>query len=213
MKRRVGVLLSGSGSNLQALIEACADPGYPGEIAVVISNRADAYGLERARAAGIPAVHVGHRDYASRGDFEDALNAQLRSHGAEWVACAGFMRILTPRFLRAWPLRVLNIHPSLLPAFPGVDAQGQAHDHGVRIAGATVHLVDEGTDTGPIVAQAAVAVRQDEDRDALQRRILKMEHELYPMALRILLEGRAERQGRGLRVALAEGESLLLWGG
>jgi phosphoribosylglycinamide formyltransferase 1 len=209
----VGVLLSGSGSNLQALIDACAGPDYPARIALVVSNRADAFGLERARRAGIPALHVGHRRFGSREAFEDALTLAFCEHGAEWIACAGFMRILTPRFLEAWTGRVLNIHPALLPAFPGVDAQSQAHDYGVRIAGATVHLVDAGTDTGPILAQAAVPALQGEDRDSLQARILAMEHRLYPMCLRMAVEGRVHLDGRKLRVDLRGAESLLLWGG
>ena len=209
----VGVLLSGSGTNLQALIDACADPAFPARIAVVISNRPKAYGLERARLAGIPAVHVGHRRYESRPAFEQALTEVLLEHEVQWVACAGFMRILTEHFLAAWPQRVLNIHPALLPAFPGVDGQGQAQAYGVRIAGATVHLVDAGTDTGPIVAQAAVPALQDDDREALQQRILTLEHRLYPMALRMAVEGRLRVEGRKTFVDLVEGESLLLWGG
>ena len=159
----VGVLLSGSGTNLQALLDACAEPDFPARVAVVISNRRDAYGLERARAAGVPALWVPHRG-REREAFEDALTETLQDHGVEWVACAGFMRLLTPHFLDRWTHRVLNIHPSLLPAFPGVDAQGQAHGYGVRIAGCTVHFVDAGTDTGPIIAQGAVPVRPDPRR-------------------------------------------------
>jgi len=200
----IGVLLSGSGTNLQALIDAGL------ELSVVISNRPKAYGLERARAAGVPAVHIGHRKFASRELFEEALTATLREHGVEWVACAGFMRILTPSFLNAWSQRVLNIHPALLPAFPGVDGQGQAHAYGVRIAGATVHFVDAGTDTGPIVAQAAVPVLPEDDREALQQRILAKEHRLYPMCLRMAVEGRLRIDGRRVEVDLRDGESLLL---
>ena len=200
----IGVLLSGGGTNLQALLDAGLD------VSVVISNRPRAYGLERARLAGVPAIHIGHRKYASRADFEEALTDCLVEHGVRWVACAGFMRILTPTFLDAWPERVLNIHPALLPAFPGVDGQGQAHAYGVRIAGATVHFVDAGTDTGPIVAQAAVAVLPDDDRDALQQRILAKEHLLYPMCLRMAVEGRLRVEGRRVHVDLRDGESLLL---
>ena len=201
----VGVLLSGSGTNLQALIDQ-AD-GY--RIGVVISNRRDAFGLERARQAGIPAVWVPHRGRA-REEFEQALTDTLAQHDVSWVACAGFMRILTAHFLDAWPHRVLNIHPALLPAFPGVDGQGQAHVHGVRIAGCTVHFVDAGTDTGPIIAQGAVPVLQDDDRDALQQRILQKEHRLYPMCLRMAVQGRLRVEGRKVFVKLNEGESLLV---
>ncbi|HJN75408.1 MAG TPA: phosphoribosylglycinamide formyltransferase [Myxococcota bacterium] len=206
----VGVLLSGGGTNLQALIDATKSEDFPGRIGVVISNRPKAHGLERARVAGIPAVHIGHRKYPSREAFEEALTDCLRAHDVEWVACAGFMRILTPTFLAAWPDRVLNIHPALLPAFPGVDAQGQAHARGVRVAGATVHFLDPGTDTGPIVAQAAVPVLPDDDRDALQGRILEKEHVLYPMCLRMAVEGRLRVVGGRVEVDLRDGESLLL---
>ena len=136
-----GVLLSGSGTNLQALLDAAAQPDFPGRPAVVISNRRDAYGLERARQAGVPAVWIPHRG-KDREEFDAELVATLRAHAVEWVALAGFMRLVTPTFLDAFPQRVINIHPALLPAFPGVDGQGQAHAYGVRIAGATVHFVD-----------------------------------------------------------------------
>jgi phosphoribosylglycinamide formyltransferase-1 len=207
---QVGVLLSGSGTNLQALLDACQGE-FPARIAVVVSNNPDAYGLERARRAGVPAICVPHRGWGSRAGFERELTRVLREHGVEWVACAGFMRLLTPVFLDAWPERVLNIHPALLPAFPGVDAQGQAHAYGVRIAGATVHFVDAGTDTGPIVAQAAAPVLPSDTRDDVQARILSLEHELYPMVLCMAAEGRLRVEGRRVRVELAGGERLLLW--
>ncbi len=208
VKVPVGVLLSGSGTNLQALLDACAEPAYPARIAVVISNRRGAHGLERARAAGVPAVWIGHRRYPDRAAFEEALTAGLREHSVEWVACAGFMRLLTPTFLDAWPDRVLNIHPALLPAFPGVHAQQQAHDHGVRIAGATVHLVDSGTDTGPIICQGAVPVRLDDDEASLSARILAVEHQLYRRALRWAVEGRLRRSsGRRLSLDLPPNEA------
>jgi phosphoribosylglycinamide formyltransferase-1 len=189
------VLISGSGTNLQALLDACAAPDFPARVAVVISNRRDAYGLERARAAGVPAVWVPHRGKA-RADFDAELVAALREHGAQWVCLAGFMRIVTPVFLDAFPQRVLNIHPALLPAFPGVHAQAQALAAGVKVAGATVHFVDAGTDTGPIIAQGAVPVLDDDDEDALKARILAVEHELYPRALRQAVEGRLRVEGR-----------------
>jgi phosphoribosylglycinamide formyltransferase-1 len=209
----VGVLLSGSGTNLQALLDAAADPGFPARICAVISNRRDAYGLERARAAGVPALWIPHRRYPDRPAFEAALTAALREHGARWVACAGFMRILSQAFLGDWPGRVINIHPALLPAFPGVDGQRQALEYGVRIAGATVHFVDAGTDTGPIIAQAAVPVLPGDDREALKDRILAQEHRLYPMALRWAAEGRLAIEGRRVAIDLPPGESALLWGG
>jgi len=207
----VGVLLSGSGTNLQALIDAAAAPDYPARICVVISNRKRAFGLERARAAGIPAVWIPHRRYDSREAFDAALTEALRAHGARWVAAAGFMRILTPSFLEAWPWRVLNIHPALLPAFAGVDGQGQALAYGVRVAGATVHFVDAGTDTGPIIAQGAVPVLPGDDRDALAARILTVEHQLYPAVLRQAAEGRLRVEDGRAIVDLREGESTWVW--
>ncbi len=210
MKVPVGVLLSGSGTNLQALMDACAAPSFPAEIRLVISNRADAYGLERARLAGIPTLCVPHRG-RSRADFEAELVAAFQGAGVQWICCAGFMRVLTPAFLDAFPNRVLNIHPALLPAFPGLDGQGQAHAAGVRIAGATVHLVDAGTDTGPILCQGAVPALPADDRDALQQRILAMEHRLYPMALRWAAEGRIQLTGRQVQIDLLPGEALALW--
>lgn len=209
----VGVLVSGSGTNLQALIDAAAAPDYPARVAVVIANRRRAGGLERARAAGIPAVCIPHRHYEQRADFEAAMTEVLRQHGARWVAAAGFMRILSPAFLADWRGRVLNIHPALLPAFPGVDGQGQALAYGARITGATVHFVDEGTDTGPIIAQGAVPVLPGDDREALAARILAVEHQLYPLALRQAVEGRLTIEGRAVRVDAREGERNWIWGG
>ena len=194
-----GVLLSGSGTNLQALLDAAAQPDFPGRPAVVISNRRDAYGLERARQAGVPAVWIPHRG-KDREEFDAELVATLRAHAVEWVALAGFMRLVTPTFLDAFPQRVINIHPALLPAFPGVDGQGQAHAYGVRIAGATVHFVDGGTDTGPIILQGAVPVLPDDTRDTLQARILKVEHQLYPRALALALSGQLSLEGRHVRL-------------
>ncbi len=208
-KIRVGVLLSGSGTNLQALLHACSDPGFPAEIAVVVSNRRSAYGLTRAEQAGVRTAWVARNRFETTEDWEDAVAEALGD--VIWVACAGFMRLLSPHFLARWPDRVLNIHPALLPAFPGVDGQGQAYDHGVRIAGCTVHLVDAGTDTGPIIAQGAVPVLPGDDRDALQRRILGVEHVLYPRVLRWAAEGRLSVEGRTVRVATDE--PTWVWGG
>jgi phosphoribosylglycinamide formyltransferase-1 len=206
---QIGVLLSGSGTNLQALIDVCQGD-FPARISVVISNKEQAYGLERARAAGIPAVHLPHRGWGSRAAFEAKLTETLREHGVQWVACAGFMRILSPSFLEQWPWRVLNIHPSLLPAFPGIDGQGQALASGVRIAGASVHFVDSGTDTGPIVAQAVTYVDPKDSRDDLVARILAMEHKLYPMCIRMAAEGRLTVQDGAAKVDLVPGEALVL---
>ncbi len=210
MKVPVGVLASGSGTNLQAILDRCADPAYPARVACVVVNRKGAGALERARRAGVPARFVSHRE-RPREAFEAELVAALREHGVRWVALAGFMRLLGPTFLDAFPGRVLNIHPALLPAFPGLHAQARAHARGVRVAGATVHLVDAGTDTGPIVAQAAVPVRQEDDAEALAARILAAEHRLYPMALRWAVEGRLRVEGRRVRVDLPPGEQTWIW--
>ncbi|MBI3182117.1 MAG: phosphoribosylglycinamide formyltransferase [Myxococcales bacterium] len=208
---RAGVLVSGGGTNLQALIDACAAPGFPAEIAVVISNVAEAFALERARKAGIATAVIDHKAFPSRDEFEAALVARLREHRADLVCLAGFMRLLGGTFLRQFPSRVLNIHPALLPAFPGLHGPRQALDYGVKIAGCTVHLVDEGTDTGPVVAQAAVPVLADDDEAKLAARILAEEHRLYPLALRWVAEGRLTIEGRKARVEappVAEGLSL-----
>lgn len=208
MSERVGfgVLISGGGSNLQAILDATAAPDHPSRVSVVISNRADAGGLDRARRAGVPAVVLPHKGYPDRAAYDAALVEILRAHGATWVALAGFMRLVTPTLLGAFPDRVLNIHPALLPAFPGLHGQQQAFDHGVRIAGATVHLVDEGTDTGPIIAQGAVPVLPDDDADALSARILTVEHRLYPTVVRWAAEGRIRREGRKVHLDLPPGE-------
>jgi phosphoribosylglycinamide formyltransferase-1 len=193
----VGVLISGSGTNLQAILDAAARDDLAGaRVVVVIGNRPDAYGLERARAAGVPAVLVDHKAYAGREAFEDALLEELRRHDVDLVALAGFMRLLTPHFLRQFPDRVVNIHPALLPSFPGTHAQKQAFDYGARITGCTVHFVDEGTDTGPIIAQAAVPVLPDDTEATLAARILTEEHRIYPHVLRLFAAGRIARQGR-----------------
>jgi phosphoribosylglycinamide formyltransferase-1 len=200
----VGVLVSGRGSNLQALLEACAAPRFPARIAVVVSDREQALALERAEAAGVPAVWVSPKDFGDRAAWEAAVIAELRARDVGLVCLAGFMRLLSPAFVRAFHGRILNIHPSLLPAFPGLHAQRQALDHGVRVAGATVHFVDEGLDSGPIVLQAAVAVEPGDTEDTLAARILTEEHRLYPAAVRLFAEGRLEIAGR--RVIVKEPE-------
>jgi len=197
--RRIAVLISGRGSNLQALIDAVAGGHLNATIAVVISNRADAQGLDRARTAGIPAVALPHRDFASREAFETALVAELRERDVALVCLAGFMRLLGPTFLAAFGDRTLNVHPSLLPAFPGVDAQQQALDHGVKVAGATVHLVTGELDGGPIVAQGAVPVFDGDTASSLAARILEVEHRIYPEAVASVLDGGWTIQGRRYR--------------
>jgi len=197
---QLGVLVSGSGTNLQAILDAAGQGQIDVEIKVVISNRPRAGGLDRARAAGVPAVVVSHKKHDSRESFEQALLDVLREHGVEWVALAGFMRILTSHFLRGFPQRVVNIHPALLPAFPGTHAQRQALEHGVRFSGCTVHFVDEGTDTGPIIAQAVVPVLQGDTEESLGARILQQEHRIYPWVLQLLAAGRVVREGRQVRI-------------
>jgi phosphoribosylglycinamide formyltransferase-1 len=193
--KRIGVLVSGRGSNLQALVDAARRGELGGEIAVVVSNVETAQGLARARAAGIPATFRDHRG-KSREAYDAELLEILRAHEVDLVCLAGFMRLLSPAFVRAFPGRIVNIHPALLPAFPGLDAQRQAFEHGVKLSGATVHLVDEGLDSGPIVAQEAVRVLSGDTPESLAARILETEHTLYPRAVRLLLEGRCRVEGR-----------------
>ena len=194
--RRLGVLISGRGSNLQAIIDAVADGTLDARIAVVISNRGGAAGLERARRAGIPTATIRHTDYDSREAFDLAVVGELRRRGVGLVCLAGFMRLLSPAFLRAFPDAVLNIHPSLLPSFPGLDAQRQAWEHGVAVSGATVHVVTPELDGGPIVCQAAVPVREDDTPASLAARILEAEHRIYPEAIRKVLDGGWRIEGR-----------------
>ena len=194
--RSVGILISGRGSNMVSILEAQARGELDADIRVVISNKKKAGGLAYAEEHGVPTAVVSHRGHANRESFEDALIEVLRAHDVEVVVLAGFMRLLTGHFLRAFPRRVLNIHPSLLPAFPGIDGQGQAFDYGVRVTGCTVHLVDEGTDSGPVVDQAVVPVMPGDDRDSLADRILAQEHRLLPRALGWLCSGRLHVAGR-----------------
>ena len=195
---RVGVLVSGRGSNLQALIDACAASDFPAEIALVLSNRPDAFALERAAGAGLPTAVVDHRDFpGNKGAFEEAMDAALRGAGVELVCLAGFMRLLSPWFVERWYDRMINIHPSLLPSFKGLDTHQRALDAGVRFHGCTVHYVRLEMDEGPIVAQAAVPVLPDDDAQRLAARVLEAEHRIYPLALRLIAEGRAfVRDGR-----------------
>jgi len=194
---KVGVLASGSGTNLQALIDAASRGELgPAHIVVVGSNVPGCGALERAKQAGIPTFVRSHNDFATREDFDRALLDELRRHGVGLLALAGFMRILTPTLLDAFVHRVVNIHPALLPAFPGVHGQKQAFEGGVRFSGCTVHFVDAGTDTGPIIAQAVVPVLQGDDEEALRLRILAEEHRLYPAVIRAIAEGRVSLDGR-----------------
>jgi phosphoribosylglycinamide formyltransferase-1 len=187
MKRRVAILISGRGSNMAALIQAAAAEDYPAEIAVVVANRADAGGLDKAKAAGIPAVAVESKRFGKdRAAFEAALQAVLDQHRIELICLAGFMRLFTADFVQRWYGRMLNIHPSLLPSFPGLDPHGQALRAGVKISGATVHFVIPETDAGPILMQGAVAVSDHDVAETLAERVLEVEHHIYPEALRLL---------------------------
>ncbi len=186
MRRRAAVLISGRGSNLAALIAAAAEPGYPAEIALVLSNRPDAGGLAHAASAGIPCAVIDHRPFrGDRAAHEAALDAALRAADIDLVCLAGYMRVLTPFLVERWAGRMLNIHPSLLPAFPGLHTHARALQAGVKLHGCTVHLVSEVTDDGPILAQAAVPVLPGDDEDRLAARVLAQEHMLYPLALRL----------------------------
>jgi phosphoribosylglycinamide formyltransferase-1 len=189
---RLGVLVSGSGTNLQAVLDAIARGQLHAEIAVVVSNVATAKALDRARAAAIEAVVIDHKAFADRASFDAAVVEALEARRVEVVVLAGFMRIVTAVLLDAFPMRIVNVHPALLPAFPGVDAQRQALDYGVRVTGCTVHFVDRGTDTGPVIAQAAVPVLDGDDEETLRLRILAKEHELLPRVLEWMAEGRVE---------------------
>ena len=199
----VAVLISGRGSNLQALIDACADPAFPAEIVRVVSNDPGAAGLDRAATAGIATETIEHRQFARREAFDEALNAALETAGAEIVCLAGFMRILGSAFVARWAGRLLNIHPSLLPAFPGLHTHAQALAAGVKLHGCTVHMVRPGLDDGPIIGLAAVPVLPGDDETTLAARVLAAEHRLYPRCLRLVAEGRVTVAGD--RVALPDG--------
>jgi phosphoribosylglycinamide formyltransferase-1 len=196
MNRNIGVLISGRGSNLQAIIDAIRDARLDARLVVVLSNKADAYGLERAREAGIESLVLRHTDFASREAFDLAMVAALRARDVDLVCLAGFMRLLSPAFVHAFADRILNIHPALLPSFPGLHAQRQALDHGVTVTGATVHFVDADLDAGPIVLQAVVPVRDDDTEESLAGRILAEEHRIYPEAIQRVLDGGWRIDGR-----------------
>lgn len=196
MSRRLGVLISGRGSNLQAILDAIARRELDATVAVVVSNKSEAPGLLRAREAGIETVVLRPRDYEGREAYDAAIAEALQARQVSLVCLAGYMRLVGAPLLSAFPNRILNVHPSLLPAFPGLDAQAQAVAHGVRVSGATVHLVNEGLDDGPIVLQAAVLVHDDDTEEALATRILVEEHKIYPRAIQIVLDGGWRIEGR-----------------
>lgn len=207
-ERPIAVLISGGGTNLQALLDAAAAQDYPADVRLVVSNVPDAGGLERAQAAGVRAVAIDHRSHQDRETFEIEVEAALRDAEVELVCLAGFMRILSDRFVQRWTDRLLNIHPSLLPAFRGLHTHRRALDAGVRLHGCTVHLVRSTLDDGPILAQAATEVRADDVERTLAARVLRLEHRIYPLAVRLWMEGRA-RLVDG-RIVGAERQRLLL---
>ena len=205
-KVRLGILVSGRGSNLQAIIDNVENTSLAAEVAVVISDQADAYALERARKHNTAAVHVSAKGYrGKREEYDTLLAGELRKHGAELVCLAGFMRIITPVLIKAFPHRILNIHPALLPAFPGLHVQKAALEHGVKFSGCTVHFVDEGMDTGPIIIQAVVPVLDSDTEDSLSARILAQEHKIYSRAIKLYAEGRLKVEGR--RVMVEDGKT------
>lgn len=197
---KVGVLVSGRGSNLQALLDACAAPDFPAEIALVISNRSDALALERARRAKVPTAVISHRDFETREAFDAAVDTALRGVGVEFVCLAGFMRILSTWFVERWRDRLVNVHPSLLPAYKGLDTHARAIAAGEKFAGCTVHIVRPELDDGPIVLQAKVAIQPDDDADSLAERVLAEEHQIYPAALRLIAEGRVRIERNTVRI-------------
>jgi formyltetrahydrofolate-dependent phosphoribosylglycinamide formyltransferase len=208
---RTAVLISGRGSNMAALLEAAADPAYPAEIVLVLSNREDAAGLDHARSRGVPTAVVESRVFGrDRDAFERALEGELQGHGVELVALAGFMRVLTAGFVARWQDRLINVHPSLLPAFPGLDTHARALAAGVKLHGCTVHLVRAGVDDGPILAQAAVPVLPDDTEADLAARVLAEEHRLYPAALAWLAAGQVRAEGAVARIAAPAASGALI---
>ena len=201
MSKKIGVVVSGRGSNLQSIIDHIAEGKLNVEIAVVVSDHKEAFALERAAKAGIPTAVVERKGCKDKAEFEDKIDAALREAGAEVVVLAGFMRILTGHFISRWEHKIINIHPALLPSFKGLDAQGQAVDYGVKVAGCTVHFVDEGTDTGPIILQKVVPVMDDDTEETLAARILKEEHKALPEAIQLWADGKLTIKGRKVYVA------------
>jgi phosphoribosylglycinamide formyltransferase 1 len=211
MKRRVAILISGRGSNMAALLQAAAAVDFPAQIAVVVSNRSDAGGLEKARSAGVPAVVIESKPFGrDRAAFEAELQATLDQHRIELICLAGFMRLFTAGFVQRWYGRMLNIHPSLLPSFPGLDPHGQALRAGVKISGATVHFVIPETDAGPILMQGAVAVSDHDVAETLAERVLEVEHRIYPEALRLLAGDSVRLEGGVCKTAAAAGSGNFL---
>ena len=207
---KVAVLISGRGSNLQALLDACAEPGFPAEIVLVISNIAGAYGLERAKLAGVPSLVIDHKAYPTREAFDADMDKAIRAAGAELICLAGFMRLLSQGFSEAWNGKMINVHPALLPSFKGLHTHRKALEAGVKLHGCTVHFVTPELDDGPIIVQAAVPVLSTDDEDTLAHRVLEQEHKAYPLALKLVAEGRVTVEGRVVKVAGADDPGLRL---
>jgi phosphoribosylglycinamide formyltransferase-1 len=196
----LGVLVSGSGSNLQSIIDNIEKGSLPAKIRLLVSNNPSAFALERAKKHGIPAAVIEHAGFANREEYDRKVVDTLKDKGVELVVLAGFMRVLSPFFLRSFPMRVMNIHPALLPSFPGTHGQKKAFDYGVKFSGCTVHFADEGVDTGPIIIQAVVPVYDTDTEESLSQRILKEEHRIYPKAIKLYAEGKLRVEGRKVRV-------------
>jgi len=197
---KLGILISGNGSNLQSIIDHIEKGSLKATIKIVISNNPDAYGLTRAKKHGIPVVVLKNGDFINKEDFDLELINILKNNSVDLVILAGFMRVLTPTFLKAFPQKIMNIHPALLPSFPGIHGQKQALEYGVKLSGCTVHFVDEGVDTGPIIIQSAVPVHNDDTEETLAARILKEEHRIYPQAIQFFAEGKIEIKGRKVHI-------------
>lgn len=197
---KLGVLASGRGSNLQAIIDACKKKQIPAEVAVVISDKADAFALERAKIELIPAVHIDPKAFKDKNTYELEIVKTLKQHGVELVCLAGYMRIVGEVLLEHYQWKMINIHPSLLPSFPGLHAQKQALDHGVTVTGCTVHYVDQGCDTGPIIVQSAVPVKEKDTEETLSARILEQEHHIYPLAIEFIAKGKLKIEGRRVKI-------------
>jgi phosphoribosylglycinamide formyltransferase-1 len=199
-KLSLGVLVSGSGSNLQSIIDSIERGVLNASIEIIISNNPDAFALERARNHNLESIVIEHAEFQAREDFDRRMIDVLTSHSVDLVIMAGFMRILSPLFLKSFPMKIINIHPALLPSFQGLHAQRQAFDYGVRFSGCTVHFADEGVDTGPIIIQSVVPVYDDDTEESLQKRILKEEHRIYPQAIQLIAEGKIEISGRKVKI-------------
>lgn len=203
-KLKLGVLASGGGTNLQSIIDQCQQQRIDAEIVLILCNNPDAGALTRAEKAGLPNICINHREYADRESFDQAVVAALQEAGVELVVLAGFMRIISETFLAAFPQRIINIHPALLPAFPGLHVQKKALEYGARFSGCTVHFVDSGVDTGPIIIQAVVPIFDDDTESSLSARILQQEHQIYPRAIQLIAEGRVKIEDRRVRIFAAD---------